>query len=134
MKTTSMWICGAMLAAASTLAVAERPGATTRQERIDTALADYRAGQNGTPSGMMSPHGMSPDCMQTSDGGTFARAEAAMKRGACKTGHAIDRGAKKAGHAVGKVGRKAGDAVRRTGERMGGSADKARVKSDPTPR
>ena len=127
MKTTSMWICGAMLAAASTLAAAEQPGTTTRQERMDAALADYRAGQSGT-----SVANESTDCVQTSTGGTFARAEASLKRGACKTGHAMERGVKKTGHAIGNAGRKTGDALRRTGEKMGGSSDKAT--SDPTPR
>lgn len=128
MKTTSMWICGAVLAAVSTLAVAaDQPGATTREQRMDAALADYRTGPS-SPSGTNG----SADCAQTSDGGTFARAEAAAKRGACKTGHAIERGVKKTGHAVGKAGRKTGDALRRTGEKMGGSPDKAT--SDPTPR
>ena len=127
MKTTSMWICGAMLAAASTLAAAEQPGTTTRQQRMDAALAEYRAGQSGT-----SVANESTDCVQTSNGGTFARAEASIKRGACKTGHAIERGVKKTGSAIGNAGRKTGDTLRRTGEKMGGSSDKAT--SDPTPR
>jgi len=124
MKTTSTWICGALLAAATTLAVADQPGSTTRQERMDAALADYRAGRTGASDGSESA-----DCTQASSGGTFARAEAAMKRGACKTGHAIERGVKKTGHAIDKAGRKTGDALRRTGEKMGGSPDKAT--SDP---
>lgn len=131
MKTTSMWICGAMLAAASTLAAADQPGATTRQERVDAALADYRAGQ-GTGSSDTRGQNTSADCAQLSDGGTFARAEASVKRGACKTGHAIERGVKKAGDAVGTAGRKTGDALHRTGSKLGGSPEK--VNSDPTPR
>jgi len=127
MKTTSLWICGAMLATVSTFAAAAQPDTTTRQERMDTALADYRSGQSGT-----SADTASMDCARTSDGGTFARTEAAMKRGACKTGHALERGVKKTGNAIGKAGRKTGDALRRTGEKMGGSPDKAT--SDPTPR
>ena len=129
-KTTSVWICGAMLAAASTLALADKADAattTTRQQRMDEALADYRAGQ---PSA--SADKGSTDCAQMSDGGTFARAEASIKRGACKTGHAIERGVNKTGHAIGNVGRKTGDALRRTGEKLGGSPEKA--KSDETPR
>ena len=127
MKTTSMWICGAMLAAASTFAAADQPGATTRDQRMDDALADYRAGKSspGTDNASM-------DCVQASDGGTFARAEASMKRGACKTGHAIERGVKKTGNAIGKAGHKTGNALRRAGEKMGGSPDKAT--SDPAPR
>lgn len=128
MKTTSLWICGAMLAAASTLASAAEPaGATTREQRMDDALADYRAGQPSAGA-----DNASADCVQTSGGGTFARAEAGIKRGACKTGHAIERRVKKTGNAIGKAGRKTGDALRRTGEKMGGSPDKAT--SDPAPR
>ena len=127
MKTTSMLICGAMLAAASTLAAADQPGATTRDQRMDAALADYHAGQSSTTADTEST-----DCTQASSGGTFSRAGAAMKRGACKTGHAIERGVKKTGHAIGKAGHKTGDALRRTGEKMGGSPDKAT--SDPAPR
>jgi len=127
MKTTSIWICGAMLAAVSTLAAADQPGSTTRQERMDTALADYRAGRTGT-----GVDNGSADCTQASNGGTFARAEASVKRGACKTGHAIERGVQKTGHAIGNAGRKTGNVLRRTGEKMGGSPDKAT--SDPTPR
>ena len=128
MKTTSLWICGAMLAAASTLAAADQPGATSRQQRMDQALADYRAGQ---PSAGVAEN-ESTDCTQTSSGGTFSRAEASIKRGACKTGHALERGVKKTGHALDKAGRKTGDALRRAGNKMGGSPDKAT--SDPTPR
>jgi len=124
MKKTSLWICGAMLAAASGLAVADQPGSTTREQRMDAALADYRAGRSGE-----SVDNGSVDCTQASNGGTFARAEASMKRGACKTGHALERGVKKTGHAIGTAGRKTGDAIRRTGEKMGGSSDKAT--SDP---
>ena len=128
MKTTSMWICGALLAGVSTLAAAaDQLGTTTREQRMDAALSDYRTGQSNP-----SASNESADCTQASSGGTFARAEAAAKRGACKTGHAIERGVKKTGHAVGKAGRKTGDALRRTGEKMGGSPDKAT--SDPTPR
>ena len=126
MKTTSLWICGAVLATASTFAAAAEPATTTREERMDAALADYRSGQSGAADNA------SADCARTSDGGTFARAEASIKRGACKTGHAIERGVKKTGHAIGKAGRKTGDALRRTGEKMGGSPDKAT--SDPVPR
>ena len=127
MKTTSMWICGAMLAAASTLAAADQPGATTREQRMDAALADYHAGQSGP-----STDNASTDCTQASDGGTFARAEAGIKRGACKTGHAIERGVKKTGHAIGNAGHKTANTLRRTGEKMGGSSDKAT--SEPAPR
>lgn len=127
MKTTSLWICGAMLATASTFAAADNPGATTREQRMEAALADYRSGQPSASAGTESA-----DCAQASGGGTFSRAEASVKRGACKTGHALERGVKKTGNAIGNAGRKTGDALRRTGEKLGGSPDKA--KSDPTPR
>jgi hypothetical protein len=93
--------------------------------RRSRALADYHAGRSTASN-------ESTDCMQTSDGGTFSRAGAAIKRGACKTGHAIERGVKKTGHAIDRAGHKTGNALRRTGEKMGGSPDKAT--SDPTPR
>lgn len=127
MKTTSRWICAAMLAAVSTFAAADKPGATTREQRMDEALADYRSGQPGG-----SAYNESADCAQASSGGTVARAEAAVKRGACKTGRALERGVRKTGNAIGNAGRKTGDALRRTGEKLGGSPDKA--KSDPAPR
>jgi len=126
MKTTSAWICGALLASATTLALADQPGSTTREQRMDAALADYRSGRSNASDDN------NTNCAQSSQGGTFARAEASFKRGACKTGHAIERGVKKTGNAIGKAGRKTGDALRRTGEKMGGSPDKAT--SDPTPK
>lgn len=129
MNRTSVLICGAMLAAVSTLAAADQPGATTREQRMDAALADYRSGQPGANADNASA---STNCAQASTGGTFARAEASMKRGACKTGRAIERGVEKTGNAIGTAGRKTSNALRRTGEKMGGSPDKAT--SDPTPR
>ena len=81
---------------------------------------------------MANADGSTTNCDEYSNGGTFSRAEAAAKRGACKTGHAIERGVKKTGHAIGNVGRKTGDAMRRTGEKLGGSSEKAT--SDPQPR
>ena len=130
----TMWIAGAMLAMSSTLAMAEQPGSTTRDERMDAALANYRSGH---PTGKATAadataDASASDCDQYSSGGTLSRAGAAVKRGACKTGHALERGVKKTGHAIDKAGRKTGNALRRTGEKMGGSPDKAT--SDPQPR
>jgi len=135
MKTTSLWICGALLATASTFAAADQPGATTREQRMDSALADYRAGRSGSNASSntsMNADSQSTDCAQTSNGGALSRAGASIKRGACKTGHALERGVKKTGNAIGTAGRKTGDALRRTGEKMGGSSDKA--PSDSAPR
>lgn len=127
----TMWIAGAILTSFSTFATAAD---TTRQERMDAALSDYRANNpNASESTTgVSADSTSSDCAIYSNGGTFSRAEAAAKRGACKTGHALDRGAKKTGHAISNVGKKTGDAIRRTGEKMGGSPDKA--SSDPQPK
>ncbi len=126
----TMWIAGAMLAMSSTFAMAEQPGSTTRDERMDSALANYRAGH---PTGSATAADASAsDCDQYSSGGAMSRAGAAVKRGACKTGHALERGVKKTGHAIDKAGRKTGNALRRTGEKMGGSPDKAT--SDPQAR
>jgi hypothetical protein len=127
----TIWIAGAILTASSTFATAAD---TTRQERMDAALSNYHA---NNPSASTSTTGISADsassdCAIYSNGGTFSRAEAAAKRGACKTGHALDRGVKKTGNAIGNVGKKTGDAIRRTGEKMGGSPEKA--SSDPQPK
>jgi hypothetical protein len=126
----TMWIAGAMLAVTSTFGMADESNSPTRQERMDTALANYRTA-NPTDT-VANANDSSGNCNEYSSGGTFARAEAAAKRGACKTGHAIERGVKKTGHAIDNAGRKTGDALRRTGEKMGGSSDKAT--SDPQPR
>lgn len=120
-------IIATLLATGTTAVLAEQPGDTTRDERMQSALAEYRAN-----NGNASTDTKAVDCNEYSSGGTFARAEAAMKRGACKTGHAVERGVKKTGHAIGNAGRKTGDALRRTGEKMGGSPDKAT--SDPQPK
>jgi len=123
----TMWIAGAMLAVSSTFAMADT---TTRDQRMDAALENYRAGH---PTGTATAaDANASNCNEYSSGGTFARAEAAAKRGACKTGHAIERGVKKTGNAIGKAGQKTSNALRRTGEKMGGSPDKAT--SDPQPR
>ncbi len=124
----TMLIAGAILIAFSNVATAAD---TTRQERMDAALSNYHA---SNPSATTARTGTSADtassdCAIYSNGGTFSRAEAAAKRGACKTGHALDRGVKKTGNAIGRVGKKTGDAIRRTGEKMGGSPEKA--SSDP---
>jgi len=132
MTKTPLWICAALLSAASTLAAADQPGQTSRQERMDAALENYRAGHgtgSATDTMNTSSDSSASDCNEYSNGGTFARAGSAIKRGACKTGHALERGVKKTGHAIGTAGRKTGDAIRRTGEKMGGSPEKAT--SDP---
>lgn len=125
----TMFIISALLATSSTIALADQPGDTTRDERMQSALQDYRAGSSGNDAATSGSADARSDCNEYSNGGTFARAEAAMKRGACKTGHAVERGVKKTGHAIGNAGRKTGDAIRRVGEKAGGSPDKA--SSDP---
>jgi hypothetical protein len=127
---TTMLIAGAMLAVTSTFAMAEESSPPARQERMDTALANYRTAH--PTDTVANANDSTGNCNEYSSGGTFARAEAAAKRGACKTGHAIERGAKKTGHAIDNAGRRTGDAMRRTGEKMGGSPEKAT--SDPQPR
>ncbi len=128
----TMWIAGAMLAMSSTFAIAAQPSSTTRDERMDAALENYRAGHPTGTATTANANASASDCNEYADGGTFARAEAAVKRGACKTGHALERGVKKTGNAIGKAGHKTGNALRRTGEKMGGSSDKATA--DPQPR
>ena len=134
----TMWFAGAMLAMSSTLAMADQPGSSSRDERMDAALANYRAGHpTGKATAAETSAGTTADasasdCNEYSNGGTMSRAGAAIKRGACKTGHALERGVKKTGRAIDKAGHKTGNALRRTGEKMGGSPDKAT--SDPQPR
>ncbi len=94
----------AALVAGSSLAMADQMASnTTRDERMDTALQDYRSKQaNDSP-------------------GPAARAEESMKRGARKAGHAIEHGATATGHAIKKGAQKTGDAIRHVGEKIQGA-------------
>lgn len=100
--------------AAGTALAAEPESNTTRQQRMDDALQNYRSNQPSQP-------------------GRFERAEnavkrdahktgAAIKRGAHKTGEAIEHGAQKVGHAVGKGVDKTGAAIKRGGEKLEGAS------------
>lgn len=105
----------ALAAASSMAAVAVTD--TTRQERMDAALQDYR---NQHPESAQSDRQAGAQ-----QGGTFERAENSIKNGARRTGHAVAEGARKAGHAVGKGVRKTGDALHRTGQKMEGKSEDA---------
>ena len=101
-------IAGFAFAAACTAAMAaEAPTDTTREERMDAALQNYR------------------DTHPDAGGGPFARAEESVKHGARRASEAIKHGAHKAGAAIGHGVRKTGDAIGRTGEKMEGGSKAA---------
>ena len=92
------------LLAGSSWAMAEQMSTTTtRDERMDAALQDYRSKQSSD----------SP--------GPAARAEASVKRGVHKAGHAIEHGATATGHAIKKGAQKTGQAIEHVGEKIKGA-------------
>ena len=95
----------AALALAAGLSFADTPSNTTRDERMDAALQDYRSQQSDAADKNAQP-------------GPMARAEESIKRGARKTGEAIKHGAQKTGQAVGKGVRKTGEALQRGGNKL----------------
>ncbi len=110
LKTTAAAVIGSALLALSAAAQADAAyGTTTRDQRMDSALQDYR-----------STHSSSTSSMSTSDQkpGRFARAENSVKRGAHRTGEALKSGASKVGSAVSKAGHKTADALRNTGDKI----------------
>ena len=126
-RRAAWWIAGAMLALSGAAGAADIDS-TTRQERMDAAYSNYRAAHPDASSTTMSaqPRGMSDaDCIDPRTG-----AVAAVKRGVCKTGHAMERGVQKAGHAIDNAGRKTGDVLRRAGEKMGGTPDESKSRPE----
>jgi hypothetical protein len=122
------------LIAATTIALAGLlPAAqaqdTTREQRMDQALQNYR-GANPAPAA----RDAQPPAYRAADPrnpqpGPAARAEqnikegahnagAAVKRGAQRTGEAIKHGAQRTGEAVGNGMERSGDAIRRGGEKL----------------
>lgn len=79
---------------------------TTRQERMDAALQNYREQQSDV------------DANANSQPGPMARTEESIKRGARKTVEAVKHGAHKTGQAIGKGVRKTGEALQRGGEKL----------------
>ncbi|RCW69147.1 hypothetical protein [Pseudorhodoferax soli] len=122
------------LVAATTIALAGLlPAAhaqdTTREQRMDQALQNYR-GANTAPATRDAPapayRSADPRNPQP---GPAARAEqnikegahnagAAVKRGARRTGEAIKHGAERTGEAVGNGMERSGAAIRRGGEKL----------------
>nr|WP_145552499.1 hypothetical protein [Variovorax boronicumulans] len=122
------------LIAATTIALAGLlPAAqaqdTTREQRMDQALQNYR-NANGTGGA----RDAQPSTYRAADPrnpqpGPAARAEQnikegahnaghAIKRGAHRTGEAIKHGAQRTGEAVGNGMERSGDAIRRGGEKL----------------
>lgn len=105
---------------------------TTRQQRMDDALQNYR-GTGGTASRSSTGRSASMNGANDSRPGPAARSEETVKRvsrktghavadGARKTGHVVANGARTGGHYVAEAARKTGSAIRRTGDKMGGSS------------
>ncbi len=121
---TIQFAVGTLLVAVSAVSLAATSSSeTTREQRMDTALQNYRSAHPDTY------RGANPG---TTAQGPAARAEDSVKRGAHKAGSAIKRGAHKtkegaesAGHAIGSGARSAASSVRRTGQKMGGHAGPA---------
>ncbi|GHD03035.1 hypothetical protein GCM10007320_62760 [Pseudorhodoferax aquiterrae] len=122
------------LIAATTIALAGLlPAAqaqdTTREQRMDQALQNYRNANGATSSAdTQTPAYRSAD-PRNPQPGPAARAEQnikegahnagnAIKRGAHRTGEAIKHGAQRTGEAVGTGMERSGDAIRRGGEKL----------------
>jgi hypothetical protein len=99
-KTAAVTLLGSVLLALSAGAQAAEYGDTTRDQRMDSALQNYR-----------DPH-------RNDQPGRFARAENSVKRGAHRSGNAVKSGANKVGHAVANAGRKTAGALRNTGDKI----------------
>lgn len=89
----------AALVGVSSVAMAD----TTREERMNDALENYRNGNTAA---------------KNPEPGPFARAEEATKRGVRKAGEAIKTTAKRTGEGVKNGAERTGDALRRTGEKI----------------
>ena len=101
MNTTIKLALTASLAALSLAAAAADPSATTtREQRMDDALQNYRAAH---PGAAQAP---------------AAKSEAGVKGGIQRTGAAIERGAERAGNAVRRGLEKTGEAAHRVGDKI----------------
>lgn len=121
-------IAAATIALAGLLPAAQAQD-TTREQRMDQALQNYR-NANGTAAN----RDAQPPAYRSADPrnpqpGPAARAEQnikegahnagnAIKRGAHRTGEAIKHGAQRTGEAVGNGMERSGDAIRRGGEKL----------------
>lgn len=102
----------ALLMTASVGAMAETTTTnTTRDQRMNAALQDYRSGNGSSDT---STNGMRRK-------GTFERAEDSAKSGTRKAGHAIAEGSRTAGHAVAQGARKTGHAVHKATDKATGN-------------
>ena len=78
-------------------AIAAEPNSTTRDERMDAALQDYRSSQTNDRPGPMAR-------AENSIKHGFHKAGAGMKHGAHEVGHAVSEGAHKTGQALHRAG------------------------------
>jgi hypothetical protein len=108
-------ITAAVLVSAAGCVFAAQPTTTdtTRQERMDQALNDYRDAHPSSSTSMSNPNP-----------GPAERGENAIKRGVHKTGNAIERGAKAVGHAVGTGLSKTGEALHNGGTKLQDKTEK----------
>ncbi|CAN7529564.1 hypothetical protein LJR039_003638 [Pseudorhodoferax sp. LjRoot39] len=103
---------------------------TTREQRMDQALQNYRNGNTDmAPAARDAQPAYRSADPRNPQPGPAARAEqnikegahnagAAIKRGAHRTGEAIKHGAQRTGEAVGNGMERSGDAIRRGGEKL----------------
>jgi folate-dependent phosphoribosylglycinamide formyltransferase PurN len=110
MKTIQLALSAVLLAASGAGMAAQATTDTTRDERMDQALQDYR-----------STHPDSNVGSESSQPGVATRVENSVKRGAHRTGEAIKHGAAKADHAIRSGVHKTGEAVHHVGEKMEGA-------------
>ena len=109
MNKISMTLATLLVTASAGAMAADVPTTTTtRDQRMNTALQDYRNGQTAD---------------RTTDGrtpGRMERTEDSVKRNSKKAGHAVAEGARDAGHAVAQGARKTGHAIHKGADKVTG--------------
>lgn len=109
MNIIKLALSAAIVAMSANALAADYTPTTTREQRMNEALRDYR---DGTPKGTTS---------STSSAGPMARTEESVKKGFRDTGSTVKRVANKAGHAVATGARKTGHAIHRGANKLGGT-------------
>jgi Ni/Co efflux regulator RcnB len=102
MKTTKFLLSAALVAASAAAMADTATTNTSRDDRMNEALQNYRSG----------------DTTANSSASTSRGDKNAFERGVDKTGNAIKRGAHKTGNAIKSGAHKTGDAIERTGEKI----------------
>lgn len=121
-------IAAATIALAGLLPAAQAQD-TTREQRMEQALQNYRNANGTAASRDAQPPAYRAADPRNPQPGPAARAEQnikegahnagnAIKRGAHRTGEAIKHGAQRTGEAVGNGMERSGDAIRRGGEKL----------------